>query len=392
MNKSLNKFNMDFCDKYNYPVEIKEHIIEITRLFSSFDNVLSVILMGSTARGEFSYKVSENHLILFSDYEFFLIIKRRFYKEEEIRLQKQLLKYEKNLSFNSPLFHISVGREMVDKIMKLPKIIRNYEMKQNGIVLYGLDLMYQLPDISLENLDYKDLNSLIYKRLRHILFFIPKDMSFYLQDCPEAAILDYILTRNALELTTVFLPYQNILLPSYRERVHYVLDNLRESPSFMQWFHDDIRSVLELSLAVKENKIINVDRKDLYLKIIVLYLDIITFLRRENKLVFNEWPKGRNEIIKLYRMFIEICYKAGIGKAISWLFLKKKETVLNVLLSMHVALKNRLTGEKDEENIVSAYKNLKALYPLRSIKKEGDFVEQWLKLRDVFNILWARWF
>jgi len=73
-NKTQMKHIADFTfvEKYNYPTQIREHFEEI---LSNIDEskIESVILTGSTSRGELSYHTTNERLVLYSDYEFLII-------------------------------------------------------------------------------------------------------------------------------------------------------------------------------------------------------------------------------------------------------------------------------------------------------------------------------
>lgn len=383
------EFYLDFCDKFGYPRKIKDHFAEIGCILASSENVVSIIVMGSAARGELGYRTAGDKPVLFSDYEFFVVTKKKFASDEMRMLRNKLKMFENNISHNNPLFKIDFSYTTMKKLPGLRKIVRHYELKRCGEVIYGPDLIHKMPDITLNNLDYRDLNSIVYKRLLNILSHIPEDLRFERSDEKKASTFNYVLARNALDITTVFLPYQGILLPTYRERVQYVLDN-QESAPFKKHFSCELADVLRLSLKGKQGLDLDFNTRDLYRKIIKLFRELICFLRDGESFFFNEWPRERHEFLYLHKMFYLINREKGLLIAIPWLFLSKKFSLTQLLLSMHEALVSKLDGGDFSGHLVSGEREMARLDPLYSAGG-ADFESRWLGHRRELNSFWRRY-
>ena len=75
------QYNFDFIDRFNYPPSIRNQFRTILDKVNSYlrsERVCSVILYGSTSRGELSYKIryQDGKIDLFSDYELWVITEK----------------------------------------------------------------------------------------------------------------------------------------------------------------------------------------------------------------------------------------------------------------------------------------------------------------------------
>jgi hypothetical protein len=215
---------LTFVEKYNYPIQIREHFEEILSNINE-SKVQSVILSGSTSRGELSYQTINERIVLYSDYEFLVISKGSVDPLESERLAKVYRTIEERHSTNY-LFHIDFSYIDVRRLRSLPPHLKHYETKENGITIYGRDMLHLVPDITLKNLDFKDLNEILIWRLWAILLYLPNELvrSGSVDDEQESMYM-YVLYRNLLDLTTWILPLKGVLLPSFRKRHAWLESN-----------------------------------------------------------------------------------------------------------------------------------------------------------------------
>jgi len=376
--------NLTFCDEYGYPQQIKDQIEDIVTIFRKSDNIKSIILSGSAARGELSYKKGNDALTIFSDYEFFLVTDKKYSLEEQARLNASLSEYEHGIRKNSPLFKIDYSYTIQNRLSRLPKIIRNFELKQNGKTLWGHDYISNVPDISIKDLDYRDLNSIIYKRLWHVLDHLPDDLQF---DNDEEN-LKYILCRNILDLTTIILPYQGILLPTYRRRIEWICGNFIRFPLFQEYFTLNLVDWLKMALAGKERVHFNIDSLELYKIFVRSFEGITAYLSASGQFGLNEWPRERHELKNIFKGFQLIKYQKGIGRSLSWLILPKKKLFQDLLFALHKALLAREFNREWKGPILLSKMKLELLHPLFSLAEEPSFPARWLGLRDGARSFW----
>ena len=151
-----------------------------------------------------------------------MITNRRLSGIQRRKLAQQIRQLESRISNPNPLFHIDLLIRERYRLRTLPRIIFTYEMKENALTLYGPDVHQRIPEVTAENLDYSNTHEILYKRLGAIIFHLPRRWIQGTASVSELRVAGYLLCRNALDLTTVFLPAEGILLPSYQARVAHV--------------------------------------------------------------------------------------------------------------------------------------------------------------------------
>ncbi len=224
--------SLAFCNTYNYPAVISDILSEILSTVQSLSQpVISVVLIGSTARGEFSYRIEpDNQVSLWSDLEFWVVQETAPKPADRKQLLDRLQWLETQWGKSSPLFHIDGSYISLTTSRRLPPWIRVYEAKQVGKVLLGKDIRSEMPEIDCDNLDYCELAEVILWRLWAMLLYAPQSWLFPGQKSllEKEELYRFILCRNALDLTTYLLPWEKVLLSSFRERVKYITEHYAE--------------------------------------------------------------------------------------------------------------------------------------------------------------------
>ncbi len=216
--------NLSKLDEFCYPKEVVQHlktIFEKTIETLGDGAIFSIVLIGSTARGELSYRFnSDNTLDIFSDYEFIIVLKRGGRLSVSIVeiLKANLSELKRNFHIRSPLFDIDFGIVSITKLKITPNTLWAYEVKENGVEVYGNGALKYLKTTNIRNLDFGNLNELIIVRLWNMLLHtdsraLSEDISRY-----SKFVLTFYYARNILDILTIYLPNKNILAPSYSER------------------------------------------------------------------------------------------------------------------------------------------------------------------------------
>ncbi len=218
------KGDLTFCRRFGYPDEVRDHFRDILGLTLDAlgeSNVLSVLLLGSTARGELSYRRRGGTLDLFSDYELVAVVLRDG-SRHSAELQRRLTRWEAGLPFRNPLFHVDMSVKSRWRMRLQAPIIWTYETRANGITIFGEDARRWLPRVTLARLDYANLAQLLMCRLWMMLMHVPRRFLLGSPSARERALLKYVVCRNVLDLPTILLPYEGVLLPSYGARKAYL--------------------------------------------------------------------------------------------------------------------------------------------------------------------------
>ena len=215
------------CEYYNYPNEVREQLQAVINPLAEH-SIRSMILTGSSSRGELSYRrTGHGKLQLLSDYEFVGVTQEHVENAYISDLRAYWADLEMRFGLGSPLFHIDVSLASMSALRRLPPIVRTFELRDTGIVIFGENVLTSGPRITLDRLDFRELNEVLLWRLWAALLYFPWSL---LTDGPASSDpVDqqylFVLYRNALDLTTWTLPYEGVLISGFRQRVAYVRDN-----------------------------------------------------------------------------------------------------------------------------------------------------------------------
>lgn len=393
--------DLTFVEKYNYPTQIREHFEEI---LSNIDEskIESVILTGSTSRGELSYHTTNERLVLYSDYEFLIISKGGIDALDVERLAKAYRKLEKRYSTNS-LFHIDFSYIDMSQLRSLPPHLKHYETKENGITICGRDLLHLVPDITLKNLDFKDLNEILIWRLWAMLLYLPNEFVQYgSANGEEESMYKYVLYRNLLDLTTWILPLKGVLLPSFRERHAYLESDFSElqdnqviDKRFLNLMNECMTGKFELKFsrslvdlyAIAIEYFVRAKQHLLDMNHIVDYGNVgsSSTIEKNSGKFFHDYHYRRKGYETLF--FLNNFRDMGIKRGIRWVLTGKYGLMLEFLCNIHLALASNLAGDKERGSryLNGACSILQQLSVRSTFKVETKgFSELWLALRRGF--------
>ncbi|MDF1512668.1 MAG: hypothetical protein P1S60_02545 [Anaerolineae bacterium] len=385
----------------HYPVEIKQHFKDLINIMVDTLQPTAIYLLGSAARGELSWlQHPSGQLELFSDLEFAIITKRRIGPEKCHLMQQQLHNLENQIANPNPLFHIDTLFRERRRLRTMPRIIFTFEFKANGLLLYGDDLRSAIPDVTLKNLDQRNTNEILYKRLWAILLYLPTSFVHGNPGTEAVRVTGYTLCRNALDLTTVVLPREGCLLPSYQQRVDFLVENATHLnlvqelgfhfPSFMQTCLERRRD-LDFSAAGLLPPLYTTTIDDLERGLLLLmHTKDTERLPQLSQRIFNTYPISRGEWYNLLRLMLRQARRGDIINGLRWLHLPVKGWLTLGLLMMHKALICWLKGQEQDANayLDRAEHALCALSLSKVPSRDGEFPAQWLALRRAWGEVW----
>jgi len=333
---------------YNYPSILYHWLAHVSNIVKEESDSRALFLLGSTARGELSYLECEHGAVeLFSDFEFLVVTTSRISGQDRHRIQSRLHDLEKAIANPNPLFHIDVLYREKKRLTTFPPLIFTYELKENAKQLDGENILSDIPDVTLANLDLRNTNEILYKRLWAILLYLPQRFFSGHMSQAERRVAGYVLCRNALDLTTVLLPYEGILLSTYQQRVQRLREEF-SSMALAEKFGADFPSFLDLCL--QKRKMLDFERTDiynLYEIIIRQFENAFHYLstRQESSdfsptlahSIFNEWPISRGEWYNIVRISSSLTRSRGPATTYRWLRTAKKVWLAWGLLSIHKA-------------------------------------------------------
>ncbi|MBC8449713.1 MAG: hypothetical protein H8D78_18430 [Chloroflexi bacterium] len=394
-----------------YPQLIQENLRQTADILGEASGLVSVLLLGSAARGELAYADVAGQLQVFSDYELLVVTGRRLPGRERQRIAAQLTELERGFGQRNPLFHLDVIFRERRRLRTLPRIIFTYELKANAQVLRGEDVRHLLPEVTPANLDLRNSNEILLKRLWAILLHTPRRLLRGPLTALEEMVWGYVLCRNALDLTTVLLPHCGVLLPSYGQRVQYLAEHYGQL-GLTPRFGEDFPAFLSTCLQERQSLRFSEPLPNRYAKSINYLMEALAFLldqvntttafrekqepppprggrtgeggfdttrippspypslkgrgntlssehlppdeslaqrlATDSRRLFNERPISPGEWVNLARLTIDYAKDEGPLAAIRWLCAPRKGLATAGLLAAHQALVAHQAGQDDE--------------------------------------------
>jgi hypothetical protein len=176
--------------------------------------VESAILTGSAARGEMSYFTTGNALVVRSDLELYVVAREPARVRAAVR--GPIAAVERDAAARWPGFHVDLAILTPRQLRRLPPHIRHFELKRNGTTVLGADLLGDVPDVGLDDLDWRELNDTVLWRTATLLACLPP--GWLAHRAPIGAAQSHVLARVVLDLTLWALPGLGLLAPTFGER------------------------------------------------------------------------------------------------------------------------------------------------------------------------------
>jgi len=232
-------------------------------------NILSIIMLGSGSRGELTYSLTDG-LRIYGDYEFLIVTKNRSAKNSAKNLQMRLSELPKKWGVFNPEFHIDFGITTESTLRFLPKTLWTFETKTGGRVVYGRNFISNFPVVTAENNDLGFLQELVFVRLWNIVSNLP-DVGK--ENREKELTINYLYARNILDVLTILLPHEGVLVCGYAKRMSRAEDILIGTA-----WEQDI-PIFQHCTEVKLNEIpLEEARPDLGKKCIELYRKLMSHL------------------------------------------------------------------------------------------------------------------
>lgn len=391
------KANLEFCDYYNYPPDVKTHFTMILDPIDS-DKISSVLLIGGTSRGELSYCPTDKGLKVFSDYEFLLIANGKVQKRYKKKLQNYYNTLQNRIGSGSPLFHIDFDYISLRKLATLKKTFWTYEVKKTGITIWGKELKDQIPDVTLENLNLKELNEVLIWRLWTIFLYTPAELLTQRSISTEREeVFKYVLSKNVLDITTWLLPWEGHLIPSFTKRVAFIKEKYRELDC-SSFFGEKFPDFLELCLEGKLKLHFNSDAiGEFYSQSMIYFVKALQYLiyrslplrvsskelptiviERSGRLFRDNTFKRR-----AYDIVLGLKYARNLkSRLFKWYRAKKHGITLAILLNLHEALLQFIKGDEGAaKNFLDEARKWLSEITFLPLSNSDDFLDGYLEIR-----------
>ena len=389
-------YNLDFCERFGYPVQVRNHFVQILdqiHLHLGVENVILVVLFGSTSRGELTYEITEdNQIELFSDYEFLIVTKKGIPRERVTRLVQAFLENKVRWQITNPLFHTEFMYNTAIKLNTKRLMVRNipsFELFETGIVIYGEEQVWRkyVGRITPQNLNLGATNELIIERLWKQLQLVWESGSDGTGKMRSDRVAMYFTARNALEILTILLPNVGVLIPGYQARNEYFAQHSEYSDFLPPTLGPFLRDCLDAKLNLRFSGAYEYYYEQMlsgYLALTSWLInsengrattlsqlpDVCRLLTGIKHLIFREpliWQCVR--VMKDYRM----ARKLGILRPPRWALREKRPHVLALLMYIHWWILGQLCCYKLPEDSLHEAQQLLAKINLSGETSSSDW-------------------
>jgi len=342
--------------------EIQKQLDNIVKIVVRFVNPISIILVGGFGRREGSIVYKKNKFIPINDYDIYVITSKKYPDEIIEEMCRQASKainkecidfdnFEKDMEYDiENTFYPDIRVLPFKELKTLPPFIKYFEMK-NSMVIYGKQLLNEMPEFKVEDIPVQEGWRFLMNRLSlMIMHFSPKFIE-HATESDRERIINFNM-KTALTCAEALLLFSRKFIPSYENRAKIL------SKTFVQDFPELAKSISNLPKIVKKytnqklkpnyNKIKNpvkdwFDIRDCAGEIMKFLLIKFTGKKPQN------WQKASNIINKSFSRF----YIKGYIKA---KFKIKNNFLLNLLsypanLSLNLLFVKRIFRTKRKLHI-----------------------------------------
>lgn len=166
---------------YNVDKEITRQLdLVCKQILEDIPAAKSIILTGGFARGEGAVKIKGREVYPFNDYDITVVAESPMSKEriDEVAVNaagklglrgiEYFYAFKKDEQELEKNFYIDLKVVTPRELMKMPPRIRNYELRNHGLVLYGQDLKGLIPDFSLKDIPHSEGAKLLLDRMSQL--------------------------------------------------------------------------------------------------------------------------------------------------------------------------------------------------------------------------------
>ncbi len=232
----------------NYPAGVGSFVSELGDRILSIDGVTSVLLAGSGGRGELTVFSDRAGWRILGDLELLVVCGRPV---QGLDIEREISDLRSNSTHGySTAPRIDYSAIATRDLPRLQKKLWVFETKSSACCIAGdSTIIGLLPTVTIENLDYSELNELFL----HRLLALAKAFQPYVHHDTDlsGADLVYAVARNSLDVLTWLLPYEGVMYPTYAMRAEYLRSSDRLS--FLASMSDGFRERIDLYTAIKLN-------------------------------------------------------------------------------------------------------------------------------------------
>lgn len=189
------------------------------------DNLISIVLTGGFARGEGSVEIKNGNIEPVNDYDLFVITKKTVPDTllSDISLRAtQKMDIKTNFSFTKSNytinFYVDLRNMTLDEFKKVIPLLKYYEIKHSGLVIYGEDVLKLMPDFKVEEIPLQDGMRFLFNRMSLLIEYLkPKHLRGEISPEEEKSII-FFAAKSFHSCCEALLLLSGKFVPSYEKR------------------------------------------------------------------------------------------------------------------------------------------------------------------------------
>ena len=366
--------------------KVEEDLGRIKEIIVKELNPISIILFGGFGRGEGTYEVVNNEVVPLNDYDFYVVTKKKIPEEKIEEVGKkcsdslgkgggEFVEEYNKIYDKEKYFHVDLRWLDYNKLGKLKRINRTYELKHGSTVIYGEDVRKKINEIKVP---VSEAFRYLTNPVGHLLLCMDerrlkgrfmKDEKFYLL---HHAIKTYLALASSLIIS------EGKFEPNYRETVKECKRIYKKKfPGLIK----KIEWALDLKLSPKNRKTKNI--RKLWFETIKDLTFVLKYISKKN---FGIKSEGVIDLTKrLYKKLPYIYFAPYLPLPrpltriafpsqyiLNLLYFKRTGQVKSLLRWKDAGLRITLAGFlllnalDDKEVLNEAYKYIKTFSPIKS--------------------------
>ncbi|MEW6063431.1 MAG: hypothetical protein AB1571_03645 [Nanoarchaeota archaeon] len=207
--------------------EINKHIKIIVKEVKKElkDNLISLVLAGGLARGEGSIEVIKERIIPINDYDVYAITKKPVSSEILNKISINATKrfgFKSNFSFtisdHRMNFYVDLRNLTINSLKKVEPMVKYYEIKHSGKIIYGKDVRSLIPDYKLKNIPLQEGMRFLFNRMSLLIECFKPRFPYNEYSYEEKKAVIYYIIKNYLTIAEALLLLSKKFVPSYKKR------------------------------------------------------------------------------------------------------------------------------------------------------------------------------
>jgi hypothetical protein len=257
--------------------------------------------------------------------------------------------------YRSALFHGEAAFRERSRLRTLPPTVFTYELRAGGQVLAGTDALADVRAVTARNLDRRNTNEIVMKRLWALLEAIPAAwVRGKALDPIETASTAVACARNALDIPTVLLPRAGVLAPTYATKVQAWADLADFPPrdALNAALEADSAAYFRAQLARRRDPLGPANLIDAHLLSVRALLGALGWILRDagaagdaieevaagSHSVFRETPNSFGQARAIASSLAPLAGESSLGEALAWLMGPRKGRICAAAARLHLAL------------------------------------------------------